>query len=66
MRSTADQTVSGIIERWSASFNKLDADALASLYSKNAFFFGSNPSLYCGHAIAQVTASGSLAAFEGL
>jgi uncharacterized protein (TIGR02246 family) len=49
MRSTADQTVSGIIEKWSASFNKLDADALASLYSKNAFFFGSNPSLYCGH-----------------
>jgi ketosteroid isomerase-like protein len=49
MRSTADQTVSGIIEKWSASFDKLDADALASLYSKNAFFFGSNPSLYCGH-----------------
>jgi uncharacterized protein (TIGR02246 family) len=49
MRSTADQTVSGIIEKWSASFNKLDADALASLYSKNAFFFGSNPSLYRGN-----------------
>jgi uncharacterized protein (TIGR02246 family) len=49
MRSAADDTVSGIIEKWSASFNKLDADALASLYSKNAFFFGSNPSLYRGN-----------------
>ena len=49
MRSAAADTVSGIIEKWSASFNKLDADALASLYSKNAFFFGSNPSLYRGN-----------------
>ena len=50
MRSAAADTVSGIIEKWSASFNKLDADALASLYSKNAFFFGSNPTLYRGNA----------------
>ena len=49
MRSAADDTVSGIIEKWSASFSKLDASALAALYSKNAFFFGSNPSLYRGH-----------------
>ena len=49
MRSAADEIVSGIIKRWSASFNKLDAKALASLYSKNAFFFGSNPTLYRGH-----------------
>jgi uncharacterized protein (TIGR02246 family) len=49
MRSAAADTVSGIIEKWSASFNKLDADALASLYSRNAFFFGSNPSLYRGN-----------------
>jgi uncharacterized protein (TIGR02246 family) len=48
MRSAADDTVSGIIEKWSASFNKLDAEALASLYSKNALFFGSNPTLYRG------------------
>ncbi len=48
MRSAADDTVSGIIEKWSASFNKLDAEALASLYSESAFFFGSNPSLYRG------------------
>jgi uncharacterized protein (TIGR02246 family) len=44
----ADQTVSGIIERWSANFNKLDADALASLYSKDALFYGSTPTLYRG------------------
>ena len=49
MRSAAADTVSGIIEKWSASFNKLDADARASLYSKHAFFFGSNPSLYRGN-----------------
>ena len=39
MRSAADGTVSGIIEQWSAAFNKLDAGALSSLYSKSAFFF---------------------------
>jgi ketosteroid isomerase-like protein len=49
MRSTTDETVSEIIEKWSVSFNKLDANALASLYSKNAFFFGSNPTLYRGN-----------------
>jgi uncharacterized protein (TIGR02246 family) len=48
MRSAADETVSGIIEKWSVAFNKLDAEALASLYSENAFFFGSNPALYRG------------------
>jgi uncharacterized protein (TIGR02246 family) len=49
MRNVADDTVSGIIRKWSAAFNKLDAQALASLYSKNAFFFGSKSSLYRGH-----------------
>lgn len=48
MQSAADDTVSGIIEKWSAGFRKLDAAALASLYSNNAFFFGSNPTLYRG------------------
>jgi uncharacterized protein (TIGR02246 family) len=48
MRSAADDIVSDIIEKWSAGFSKFDADALASLYSKSAFFFGSNPSLYRG------------------
>ena len=48
MRGVADDTVSAIIEKWSAAFNRLDADALSSLYSKQAFFFGSNPRLYRG------------------
>jgi ketosteroid isomerase-like protein len=48
MRSAADDIVSGIIEKWSAGFSELDAAALASLYSRHAFFFGSNPSLYRG------------------
>lgn len=48
MRSTTDEIVRGITEKWAASFNKLDADALASLYSKHAFLFGSNPNLYRG------------------
>jgi uncharacterized protein (TIGR02246 family) len=49
MQSAADEIVSAIIERWSDSFNKLDAKTLASLYSKNAFFFGSNPTLHRGN-----------------
>jgi uncharacterized protein (TIGR02246 family) len=49
MRSATDETVSGIMEKWAAGFNKLDARALASLYSRSAFFFGSNPSLYRGN-----------------
>ena len=49
MRSVTDETVSKIMERWASGFNRLDARALASLYSANAFFFGSNPSLYRGH-----------------
>jgi uncharacterized protein (TIGR02246 family) len=49
MQSTADDTVSGIIDKWSAAFNRLDAATLASLYSRNAFFFGSKSSLYRGN-----------------
>jgi uncharacterized protein (TIGR02246 family) len=48
MRNAADDIVSGIIEKWSAGFSRLDAAALASLYSGSAFFFGSNPALYRG------------------
>lgn len=48
MPSAADGIVSGIIAKWSAGFERLDAAALASLYSNSAFFFGSNPSLYRG------------------
>jgi uncharacterized protein (TIGR02246 family) len=49
MRNAAQETVSGIIDKWSAAFNKLDAAMLASLYSKNVFFFGSKSSLYRGN-----------------
>ena len=59
MQGEADDIVSAIMAKWSAGFGKLDADALASLYSKNAFFFGSNPSLYRGR-------EGVAAYFNGL
>ena len=48
MSSEADAIVSAIIAKWCAGFAMLDAAALSSLYSKNAFFFGSNPKLYRG------------------
>lgn len=48
MPSQADEIASAMIGKWSAGFGKLDADALASLYSRSAFFFGSNPTLYRG------------------
>jgi uncharacterized protein (TIGR02246 family) len=44
----ADDAVSDIAAKWSAGFNKLDADAIASLYSKNALFYGSTPPLFRG------------------
>ena len=49
MQSAADETVSSIIAKWSAGFNRLDANALSSLYSSNAFFFGSKSQLYRGN-----------------
>jgi uncharacterized protein (TIGR02246 family) len=49
MQSATDDIVSGIMRRWAAAFGRLDAKALASLYSKNAFFFGSNPTFYRGN-----------------
>ena len=48
-RSATDDLVSTIMGRWATAFSKLDASALASLYSRNAFFFGSNPNLYRGN-----------------
>jgi uncharacterized protein (TIGR02246 family) len=48
-RGTTDDTVSGFMGKWAVAFTRLDAAALASLYSKNAFFFGSNPSFYRGN-----------------
>ena len=47
--SGTDDIVSHIMGQWAAAFSKLDAGALASLYSRNAFFFGSNPNLYRGN-----------------
>lgn len=53
MSREADAIVSAIIAKWCAGFAKLDAAALSSLYSTNAFFFGSNPKLYRGrHGVA--------------
>ena len=54
-----DDIVSGIMKRWATAFSTLDAEALASLYSRNAFFFGSNPKFYRGN-------DGVQAYFEGL
>ena len=48
MPGAADETVSGIIGKWSAAFSRLDAATLASLYSRNVFFFGSKSQLYRG------------------
>ena len=59
MPNAADDIVSGIMAKWAAAFSTLDADALASLYSKHALFFGSNPKLYRGR-------DGVRSYFEGL
>jgi uncharacterized protein (TIGR02246 family) len=58
-RRATDDIVSAIMGKWAAAFGKLDAGALASLYARNAFFFGSNPNLYRGN-------DGVQAYFEGL
>ena len=49
MQNATEDIVSGIMKKWAAAFTKLDATVLAALYSKNAFFFGSNPNLYRGN-----------------
>jgi uncharacterized protein (TIGR02246 family) len=56
---SADEIVSAIQSKWASAFSRLDADALASLYSKHALFFGSNPKLYRGR-------DGVTAYFQGL
>ena len=48
MGSAADDVANGVIAKWSAAFAKVDADALSSLYSRHALFYGSNPTLYRG------------------
>lgn len=54
-----DDIVSAIMAKWAAAFTRLDSATLSSLYSKNAFFFGSNPNLYRG-------TDGVKAYFDGL
>jgi uncharacterized protein (TIGR02246 family) len=48
MGSAADDVANGVIAKWSAAFAKVDAEALSSLYSRHALFYGSNPTLYRG------------------
>jgi uncharacterized protein (TIGR02246 family) len=48
MPGEADAIVSAIVAKWCAAFERLDTVALSSLYSRSAFFFGSNPKLYSG------------------
>ena len=48
MANEADAIISVLIAKWCAGFATLDASSLSSLYSRNAFFFGSNPKLYRG------------------
>ena len=59
MQDATDDIVSGIMKKWAEAFTRLDAAALAALYSKNAFFFGSNPTFYRGN-------DGVRAYFDGL
>ena len=59
MRSSADDIASAIMARWADVFSRFDAEAQASLYSKHALFFGSNPMLYRGR-------DGVAAYFKGL
>ena len=48
MASAADDIAGNVIAKWAAAFARLDADALSSLYSRHALFYGSNPTLYRG------------------
>ena len=59
MRSSADDIASDIMARWADVFSRFDAEAQASLYSKHALFYGSNPMLYRGR-------DGVAAYFKGL
>jgi uncharacterized protein (TIGR02246 family) len=46
--SATDDIVSGIMAKWAATFSRFDAEAQAALYSRNALFFGSKPTLFRG------------------
>ncbi len=56
---TGHSVVDAIVATWSAAFTRLDADALAALYSDEALFYGSVPTLFRGRA-------GVAAYFNGL
>jgi uncharacterized protein (TIGR02246 family) len=43
-----NDVVAQIQRRWSDAFARADIDALASLYTNDALFFGSKPDLYVG------------------
>jgi ketosteroid isomerase-like protein len=59
MPNDAADIASDIMSRWADTFSKFDPEAQASLYSKHALFFGSNPTLYQGR-------DGVAAYFRGL
>ena len=42
----ADETIAATMAKWADAFAKIDPDAIAALYSKDALFFGSTPPLY--------------------
>lgn len=44
----ADDVVAATLTKWADAFAKLDGDAIAALYAKDALFFGSAPPLYKG------------------
>jgi ketosteroid isomerase-like protein len=48
MANAADAIAGNVIAKWSAAFARLDVDALSTLYSRHALFYGSNPTLYRG------------------
>jgi ketosteroid isomerase-like protein len=59
MPNDAADIASDIMSRWADTFSKFDPEVQASLYSKHALFFGSNPTLYQGR-------DGVAAYFRGL
>ena len=48
MSDNSTAIVDAITAKWSAAFTRLDADALSSLYSEHALFYGSVPTLFRG------------------
>ncbi len=48
MAGPADDTVAATLAKWADGLARLDADAIAALYSKDALFYGSTPPLYKG------------------